>query len=98
MKLKISYWEFRVYLIFLFLRKMILRKHRNEGYLDLCSAASTASPSSLGLVKVGVLPTHSPAPPFQTQLPHPWASEKRTPNTMLLEKMLAKPISPLVWG
>ena len=59
----------------------------------MCSAASTASPSSLGLVKVRLLPTHSPAPPFQTQLPHSWTAAKKTPNAMLLEKLLAKPIS-----
>ena len=55
----------------------------------MCSAASTASPSSLGLVKVRLLATHSPAPPFQTQLPHSWTAAKKTPNTMLLEKLLA---------
>ena len=65
---------------------------KKSGYLDSCSAASTASPSSLGHVKVGLLPTRSPALPFQTQLPHAWTASKKTPNAMLLEKLLAKPI------
>ena len=53
---------------------------KKSGYLDSCSAASTASPSSLGHVKVGLLPTHSPAPPFKTQLPHPWTAAKKRPT------------------
>ena len=73
-----------------------LARKKSE-YLDLCSAASTASPSSLGLVKVGLLATHSPAPPFQTQLPHPWTAAKKRLYTMLFERLLAKLISTFLW-